>query len=257
LVRLDNCATLHLSVLDDHAVKRGLLFDFVFFHCFFIGFPSAIANWANVRISSFLGVFLTKTVLMALTQERKTKYWNLVNVPGFVSIWFRERTLCCRPCKPEGTGLQKHRGRCDRRPWALRARRQNMRRSYCPSPVLPGLLTALRLVHLRFNSREKAGRHPSTPRTTRTAATLCLRRRLGTIRDKQSANQLWCMCIRIRPPITPPVKWLMSPGLLHDIQTGDWKHTLLVCNLKTSTLEGTWYNTLPMRIFIEPHDHEQ
>jgi hypothetical protein len=44
LVRLDNSATLHLSVLDDHAVKRGLLFDFVFFHSFFIGFPSAITN---------------------------------------------------------------------------------------------------------------------------------------------------------------------------------------------------------------------
>jgi hypothetical protein len=42
-VRLDNSATLHLSVLDAHAVRAVLHFDFVFFHSFFIGFPSAIA----------------------------------------------------------------------------------------------------------------------------------------------------------------------------------------------------------------------
>jgi len=44
LVRLGNSATLHLSVLDAHAVRAVLPFDFVFFHSFFIGFPSAIAN---------------------------------------------------------------------------------------------------------------------------------------------------------------------------------------------------------------------
>jgi hypothetical protein len=42
LVRLGNSATLHLSVLDAHAVRAVLPFDFVFFHSFFIGFPSAI-----------------------------------------------------------------------------------------------------------------------------------------------------------------------------------------------------------------------
>jgi len=44
LVRLGNSATLHLSVLDAHAVRAVLPFDFVFFHSFFIGFLSAIAN---------------------------------------------------------------------------------------------------------------------------------------------------------------------------------------------------------------------
>ena len=63
LVRLGNCATLHPSVLGAHAVRAVLQFDFVFFHSFFIGFPSAIANCANVRISPFLLDPRAKTVL--------------------------------------------------------------------------------------------------------------------------------------------------------------------------------------------------
>jgi hypothetical protein len=63
LVRLGNCATLHPSVLGAHAVRAVLQFDFVFFHSFFIGFPSAIANCANVRISPFLLDPRAKTVI--------------------------------------------------------------------------------------------------------------------------------------------------------------------------------------------------
>ena len=44
LVLLGNCDTLYPSVVGAHAVRTVLQFDFVFFHSFFIGFPSAIAN---------------------------------------------------------------------------------------------------------------------------------------------------------------------------------------------------------------------
>ena len=42
LVCLGNCATLNLSVLDAHTVRVVLRSDFVFFHSFFVGFPSPI-----------------------------------------------------------------------------------------------------------------------------------------------------------------------------------------------------------------------
>ncbi len=63
LVFLGNCATLNPSVLGVHTVRAVLQFDFVFFHSFSIGFPSAIANCANVRISLFLLDPRAKTVL--------------------------------------------------------------------------------------------------------------------------------------------------------------------------------------------------
>ena len=49
-VLLGNCATLHPSVLGAHAVRAVLQFDFVFFHSFFIVFPSSL-NYLNVTLN--------------------------------------------------------------------------------------------------------------------------------------------------------------------------------------------------------------
>ena len=59
LVRLGNCATLHPSVLGAHAVRAVLQFDFVFFHSFFIGFPTASQRskfiWNDYTVCEVVG----------------------------------------------------------------------------------------------------------------------------------------------------------------------------------------------------------
>jgi hypothetical protein len=89
LVRLGNCATLHPSVLGAHAVRAVLQFDFVFFHSFFIGFPSAIANCANVRISPFLLDSRAKTVLNAKSFFLKSSFRDF-----FLLVRLKKRGGC-------------------------------------------------------------------------------------------------------------------------------------------------------------------
>ena len=84
-MRLGNCATLHLSVLDTHAVRAVLRFDFVFFHSFFIGFPSRRVS-DGVFEERFLGIchntedFVTAAKSTGLGNTRKLSKWKVFEV---------------------------------------------------------------------------------------------------------------------------------------------------------------------------------
>ena len=90
LVYLGNSATLHLSVLHAHAVRAVLQFHFLFFHSFFIGFPTAIAKEANVRNSHFLGDPGAKTVLVHCLEDSAKELFERTIPPyiGFSLIEF-------------------------------------------------------------------------------------------------------------------------------------------------------------------------
>ena len=90
LVRLGNSATLHLSVLDAHAVRAVLLFHFLFFSLLFHGFPTAIAKEANVRNSHFLGDPRAKTVLNWSSRNPEVQFCFPVCSKALKTLLYKE-----------------------------------------------------------------------------------------------------------------------------------------------------------------------